>query len=183
MDWVEFVGVIAAVAVATIAFAVWFFVHRARLSVQVDLERSGFVTVEVRRNVASGVAPEFRTGVSIVLRISNPSGRANTITKISARAPAVLEKLPGDAEFVTDTHVRPHPIYDKSMTQEEVTYWNIPDEWSTPHHLVPGMQHEAGLTFLLAGGPQLRDSELPLKVTVSDSHGKRYASKARLKHD
>ena len=183
MDWVGIVGALAAVVVATIAFAVWFFVHRARLNVEVDLEGSGFATVEVRRNVAGGVAPEIRTGVIIVLRISNPSGRANTITKIAVRAPAVLETLPGDADFVTDTRVRPHPIYDKSMTQEEVTYWNISDDWSTPHHLAPGMQHEAGLTYLLAGGPRPRDSELPLKITVSDSHGKRYARKARLNHD
>ena len=183
MDWVEIVGALAAVVVATIAFAVWFFVHRARLNVEVDLERSGFATVEVRRNVPGGAAPEIRTGVIIVLRISNPSGRANTVTKIAARAPALLETLPGDADFVTDTRVRPHPIYDKSMTQEEVTYWNIPDEWSTPHHLVPGRQHEAGLTYLLAGSPRPRDSELALNITVSDSHGKRYASKARLKHD
>ena len=183
MDWVEIVGALAAVVIATIAVAVWFLVHRARLNVEVDLERSGFATVEVRRNVRGGAAREIRTGVVIIFRISNPSGRANTITKIAARAPALLETLPGDADFVTDTRVRPHPIYDKSMTQEEVTYWSIPEEWSTPHHMVPGSQQEAGLTYLLTGGPRPRDSELPLKITVSDSHGKRYARKIRLKHD
>ena len=183
MDWVENVGVLATVVVAAIAVAVWLFIHRARLNVEVDLERSGFATVEVRRSVPGGAAPETRTGVSIVLRISNPSGRANTVTKISVRAPAPLESLPSDADFVTDTRFRPHPIYDKSITVEDVTYWNIPDGWSTPHHLVPGSQHEAGLTYLLADEPWPKNGELPLKITVSDSHRKRYASKVRLKHD
>ena len=109
MDCVEVVGALAAVVVAAIVSAVWFFVQRARLRVEVDLERSEFATIEVRRNVAGSAAPETRTGVIIVLRISNPSGRANAITKIAARAAAVLETLPGDADFVTHTRrATPH---------------------------------------------------------------------------
>ena len=182
MDWAVAVGVLTLlVAAGTLIWQMRS--RRVHLNLEIDGQRSRFITVEVRRNVTGITESETHTGINILLAASNVSERPTTIRKITARAPAMLEALPENACFVTDVRVRPHRLYNKSMTEEEVTYWGIPDGWSTPHHLLPGGHHEAALTYLLAGDPQPRESKLLVKLTVFDSHGKRYRKAVRLQHN
>ena len=56
--------------------------RRPRLNVEIDRERSTFATVEVRRSGTSGTESETRTGLSVVVEVSNVSVRPNTVTKI-----------------------------------------------------------------------------------------------------
>ena len=177
----ELLGVLG-FGLAAVSLAWQILSRRPRLKLEIDRERSVFVTVEVRQNVAGDTVPEIRTGISLLVGVSNVSVRANTIRKITARTPAALEALPDNASFFTDVRVGPHPLYSKSMTEEVVTDWDIPGGWNTPHHLMPGDHHEAGLTYLIVGDPQPRERKLSVEVTVSDSHGKCYRTKVSLKH-
>ena len=157
--------------------------RRPRLNVEIDRERSTFATVEVRRSGTSGTESETRTGLSVVVEVSNVSVRPNTVTKIEVEAPVSLEKVPDNAIFITDARVKPHPLYYRSMTEELLTHWQLPDDWRLPHHLSPGNPHEAGLSFLLAGDPLSPEDGLPIKVNVTDIYGKRYLKSVRLQHD
>ena len=176
------VAVLAAVVAAATAFAGWFFVQRARLNVEIDLDRSGFATIQVMGNVAGGPESEIRTGVGIVLRISNRSGRANSIVDIEMRRPVLHEPLPDGADFVTEVREIPNRL-NKTMVDKVPIHWHIPGAWHLPHHLSPGELHEAGLTLLLTGDALPREDELPVAVTVTDVYGKRYRRKVRLKHE
>ena len=174
MESMDLVSVLGALGLGTIGLVWRIRSGRVQLNVEIDRERSRFVTVEVRRNVAGDTVSEIRTGISLLVSISNVSARPNTITEIKVEEPALLDALPNNASFVTDVRVRPHRLYSKSMTEEEVTNWDIPGGWRTPHNLLPGGHHEAGLSYLLAGDPRPRETALPVKVTVSDSNRKRY---------
>ena len=182
MDWVEPVGVLGGLALGAIGLAWRIRSQRVRLYLEIDDERSGFTTVDVRPNDHGAGEPETRTGISIVLAVSNVSPRANTVVRIEVQAPMPHQPLPDNASFVTDVLTKPDPVYPASFTVEEQTYWDFPEGWRSPHSLPSGERHEAGLTYLLAGDPQPRENELPVEVTVTDTHGKRYQTKAQLKH-
>ena len=86
------------------------------------------VTVEVRRDISGVMQAEVRTGLSVLVCVSNTSVRPNTVIAMEVKAPVPLETPPEDANFVTDVRVRPHRLFDRSMTEEELRYWELPDD-------------------------------------------------------
>ena len=176
------VGALAAVVVAGVALATWYFGRRVRLKVEIDDARSEFRTVEVQRKVYNRAESETRTGITILLRVSNTSDRANTVGAIEIQPPVPYEPLPDGASFVTDIRTMPDPLYSASFTKEVLSFWVFPDGWSLPHRLQPAEQHEAGLTYLLIGDPQPGEKKLRVEIIVTDVYGKRYRTKVWLQH-
>lgn len=180
MDWAVIVGVLTLV-VAAGGLAWQMFSRRIRLKLEIDHERSGFVTVRVQQ-AGLDAEEEIRTGLRIVVSVSNVSVRPNTVVDIEPQIPAQHESLPDNARFVTGIREVPNPVY-TTMTDRIPSFWEIPPAWNLPHRLPPGDRHEAGFAFLLADGPRPPDTELRVGVTVTDTYGRRYRTSARLKHD
>ena len=154
-----------------------------RLKVEIDEERSGFATLELRPKDGKGAQAQTRTGLRILLDISNVSIRSNTVFNIVTQPEARLEPLPDDVRFIADVRYEPDSMYDKSIVNEVATDWDVPRCWVLPHSLLPGDRHQAGLAFLLVGDPLPKDVELAVEVTVIDAFDKRYRQSVRLSHD